>query len=169
MKFKKTSKGDKVTYQWQASNSKCYDRDPDAPGLRYFLPHLIIQLAGYTVNNTYTPVIGSLKDLYAFNYSNVINLQTAPCSSIKVLADSITSQSATGREKVRSIFKWVQKNIKYIAIEDGDNGFVPREASLVLKRRYGDCKDKTSILVCHDQIPGTESKFCMDRIKTSAI
>ena len=147
IQFKKTSKGDKVTYQWKASNEKCYDRDTEAPGLRYFLPHLIIQLAGYTVNNTFTPVIGSLKDLYAFNYSNISNLQTTPSADIKAMADSITSQALSGREKVRSIFKWVQKNIKYIAIEDGDNGFVPREASVVLKRRYGDCKDKTSLLV----------------------
>jgi hypothetical protein len=159
VQFKKTSRGDKVIYQWKASNSKCYDRDSEAPGLRYFLPHLIIQLAGYTVNNTYTPVIGTLKDLYAFNYSNVSNLQTAPSADIKALTDSITIQAVSGREKVRSIFKWVQKNIKYIAIEDGDNGFVPREASLVLKRRYGDCKDKTSILVAMIRSQGLKASF----------
>jgi hypothetical protein len=159
VQFKKTSKGDKMIYQWQASNAKCYDRDTEAPGLRYFIPHLVVQLAGYTVNNKYTPVIGSLKDLYAFNYSNVSNLQTLPSADIRVLADSITSQAANGREKVRLIFKWVQKNIKYIAIEDGDNGFVPREASLVLKRRYGDCKDKTSILVAMIRSQGLKASF----------
>jgi hypothetical protein len=159
IQFKKSFKGEKVIYQWQASNAKSYDRDSEAPGLRYFLPHLIIQLAGYSVNNTYTPVIGSLKDLYAFNYSNISTLQTNPPADVKALADSITSQAVNGREKVRSIFKWVQKNIKYIAIEDGDNGFVPREASLVLKRRYGDCKDKTSILVAMIRSQGLKSSF----------
>jgi hypothetical protein len=159
VQFKKTSRGDKVTYQWKASNAKCYDRDTEAPGLRYFLPHLIIQLAGYTVNNAYTPVIGSLRDLYAFNYSNVSNLQTTPSADIRALADSITSQAVNGREKVRAIFKWVQKNIKYIAIEDGDNGFIPREASVVLKRRYGDCKDKTSILVAMIRSQGLKASF----------
>jgi hypothetical protein len=159
VQFKKTLKGDKIIYQWQASNSKCYDRDTEAPGLRYFLPHLIIQLAGYSVNNTFTPVIGSLKDLYAFNYSNVSSLQTCSSPDVKALADSITSQAVNGREKVRAIFKWVQKNIKYIAIEDGDNGFVPREASLVLKRRYGDCKDKTSILVAMIRSQGLKASF----------
>ncbi len=87
------------------------------------------------------------------------NLQVAPSPDIKALADSITGRSADGREKVRSIFKWVQKNIKYIAIEDGDNGFVPREASLVLKRRYGDCKDKTSILVAMIRSQGLKASF----------
>jgi hypothetical protein len=159
IQFKKTAKGDRVIYQWQASNAKCYDRDSEAPGLRYFLPHLIIQLAGYSVNKAYTPVIGSLKDLYAFNYSNISTLQTDSPADVKALTDSITSQAVSGREKVRSIFKWVQKNIKYIAIEDGDNGFVPREASLVLKRRYGDCKDKTSILVSMIRSQGLKSSF----------
>ena len=62
------------------------------------------------------------------------------------MTDSVTYGITDTTEKIRAIYKWVQNNIKYIAIEDGDNGFVPREASLVLKRRYGDCKDKSSLL-----------------------
>jgi hypothetical protein len=158
--FSQSGKGNRLVYQWQASNPKSYQPDSEAPGLRYFLPHLIIQLAGYTVQGRYFPLIGSLKDLYAYNYSYLKSMSaTGPSVEIKALADSITALCRTDREKVKSIFRWVQKNIKYVAIEDGDHGYVPREASLVLKRRYGDCKDKTSILVAMIRSQGLKSSY----------
>jgi hypothetical protein len=147
IRFACFNKGDRTVYQWQASNTKVYDRDDAAPGYRYFIPHLVIQIAGYAVNGEYKPVIGTLNDLYTFNYSLISKLSSTAALEIKVLADSITRHCVESREKVRCLFKWVQKNIKYVAIEDGDNGLIPREAELVLKRRYGDCKDKTSLLV----------------------
>ena len=40
----------------------------------------------------------------------------------------------------------MQDNIKYVAFEAGMGGFIPREAALVCERKYGDCKDMTSVL-----------------------
>jgi hypothetical protein len=53
---------------------------------------------------------------------------------------------AARKKKARRIYNWVQKNIKYVAFEQGMEGFVPREANLVCNRRFGDCKDMSSIL-----------------------
>ena len=59
----------------------------------------------------------------------------------------ITEGMTTELEKMDTIFKWVQSNIKYIAFEDGVNGFVPRSCSKVMKNKYGDCKDMGNLLV----------------------
>jgi hypothetical protein len=48
--------------------------------------------------------------------------------------------------KARRIYNWVQQHIKYIAFEQGMEGFIPRDANLVCSRRFGDCKDMASIL-----------------------
>ena len=40
----------------------------------------------------------------------------------------------------------MQKNIKYIAFESGLEGFTPRQAADVCSKRYGDCKDMSSII-----------------------
>lgn len=145
--FTKAAKGNRMKYTWEASFGNPFDHDAVAPSMRYYVPHVIIQIAGYTVNGRYTPVIGSLDDLYRYNYSHISGLSKIPAPGVKRLADSLNAGVSDDREKVRNIFRWVQKNIKYVAIEDGDNGLVPREAADVLKRRYGDCKDKTSLLV----------------------
>jgi hypothetical protein len=146
IRFSKTRKGKFTTYKWSSSPSRSYISDKDSPSSRYFTPHIIINIAGYSYKGKYTRVLGNLKDLYAWDYAKISNLNSPPSPEIKQLADSICSGGPTDHEKVRKIFRWVQQNIKYVAIEDGDNGFVPREASLVLQRRYGDCKDKSSIL-----------------------
>jgi len=156
----KTKKGKFTTYQWSASCARSYIPDDESPTLRYFTPHIIINIAGYTYKDKYVSLLGSLKDLYAWDYSKISTVNLTQSPEIKRLADSITAGQPSDREKVRQIFKWVQQNIKYVAIEDGDNGYVPREASLVLQRRYGDCKDKSSILVTMIRSIGLKSGLC---------
>jgi hypothetical protein len=65
---------------------------------------------------------------------------------LRNITDSLVKGVSSAEEKARRIYKWVQKNIKYVAFEEGMEGFVPREASLVCNRRFGDCKDMASIL-----------------------
>jgi hypothetical protein len=158
--FSKTSKGKFTTYQWSASCAKSYIPDDESPSVRYFTPHIIINISGYSYKDDYVSLLGTLKDLYAWDYSKISTLNQTPSPEIKHLADSITAAYSADREKVRQIFKWVQQNIKYVAIEDGDNGYVPREAALVLQRRYGDCKDKSSILVSMIRAIGLKAGLC---------
>jgi transglutaminase-like putative cysteine protease len=157
VKFTQTKKGRNIIYQWSGNNPKSYIGDELAPSFRYYIPHIIINIAGYTYNGKYTRVVKSLKDLYDWDYSNISRVNSTISPEIKRLADSVCAGSATDREKVARIYRWVQQNIKYVAIEDGDNGHVPREASLVLQRRYGDCKDKSSLLTAMIRAVGLKS------------
>ncbi len=134
-------------YTWRASLPKAYDGEVHAPSIHYYVPHIIIQATGFFNSKGFQPLIENLDQLYAFNYSNIENINTSVNNDIAHLADSLTAGISEPSGKVRAIYRWVQQNIKYVAIEDGDNGLVPRPAELVLQRRYGDCKDKTSILV----------------------
>ncbi|MBN1143948.1 MAG: transglutaminase domain-containing protein [Bacteroidales bacterium] len=159
VQYNKTVKGNRVIHTWKADNPKYYDIDEKTPGSRYFVPHLIVQIAGYRVNNQQKAVIGSLKDLYAFDYSHISGLPDDIHADVTRLGDSITAGCLSDREKVRSIFRWVQKHIKYVAIEDGENGYVPSEAVQVLKRRYGDCKGKSSLLVSLIRSQGMKASY----------
>lgn len=64
---------------------------------------------------------------------------------MKNLADSITNGISSSIEKAKLIFYWVQDNIKYVAFEDGYEGFIPRSAEKVMTRKYGDCKDMANL------------------------
>ncbi len=48
---------------------------------------------------------------------------------------------------------------KYIAFEDGLGGLVPRSASTVYQKRYGDCKDMASIITTMLKLAGIPSNI----------
>ncbi|MDP4270371.1 MAG: transglutaminase family protein [Bacteroidota bacterium] len=146
IRFSQSTKGDEITYRWTSTCPKGYDHDHLAPNIRYYVPQIVVQIAESEFKGKTTRHVRTLDDLYKVEYANISKLNLTESPEVKAIADSITAGIQSPREKVRAIFKWVQNNIRYIAIEDGSNGLVPREAALVLSRRYGDCKDKSSLL-----------------------
>ncbi|HEU4401609.1 MAG TPA: DUF3857 domain-containing protein [Candidatus Polarisedimenticolia bacterium] len=47
----------------------------------------------------------------------------------------------------RRLYEFVQKEINYVAIELGIGGYEPHQNGAVFKNRYGDCKDKATLLI----------------------
>jgi hypothetical protein len=48
--------------------------------------------------------------------------------------------------KIQSIASYMQRNIRYVGIEIGIGGLQPHSADDVFRNRYGDCKDKATLL-----------------------
>ncbi|WP_164503523.1 DUF3857 domain-containing transglutaminase family protein [Pleionea sediminis] len=67
--------------------------------------------------------------------------------SIKNVADDIRSQTENKKEQLALALNYVQDNIRYFGIEMGTNSHAPSPAEETLTRRYGDCKDKTVLLI----------------------
>src|SRR6185369_12627115 len=89
----------------------------------------------------------------------ISKLENTKDETLKQLADSLIANVNTPREKATKIYQWVQANIKYIAFEDGLEGFVPRRAIDIYNHRFGDCKDMASILTALLQLSGLKAYF----------
>lgn len=76
---------------------------------------------------------------------------------IASLAAELTQGATTEREKAQRIYDWVRKNIRYVAIYAGVEGWVPHQASAVLASRFGDCKDHAVLLDALLHAVGIES------------
>ena len=50
-------------------------------------------------------------------------------------------------EKLDRIHRFASQEIRYVGLEHGVGGIVPRSPSNTYKRRYGDCKDKTVLFI----------------------
>ncbi len=66
---------------------------------------------------------------------------------IKAKVEELIQDKETAEEKAASIYHWVAEKIRYIAVEYGEAGFEPHEASEVFKNKYGDCKDQAVLLI----------------------
>jgi hypothetical protein len=143
----KESRGGQYHYIFTFINCPAGKNYPDAPNMSWYAPHVIFYIERFRNDKGETvPFLSSVDDLYHLNYSflKTINKEISP--ELSHIVDSLTSKVSTDEQKARSIYSWVQKNIKYVAFEKGMEGFIPRDASLVCKRRFGDCKDMSSIL-----------------------
>lgn len=49
--------------------------------------------------------------------------------------------------RVSAALQWVQSEIRYFSVSLGESSHRPHSPSMVLQRRYGDCKDKTFLLI----------------------
>ncbi len=62
-----------------------------------------------------------------------------------VLADAIGS--AVGRDAIiDSIYRYVQRKVRYVAYEEGEAGYRPDRPAEVLRKNYGDCKGMALLL-----------------------
>jgi len=61
-----------------------------------------------------------------------------------------TQRLTTGRagfdSRVRAIASYVQRNVRYVAISIGIGGFQPHFADDIFRHKYGDCKDKATLM-----------------------
>lgn len=145
--FKEEKRGGEITYKFQMKDLPPQQRYPDAPGSTYYAPQVVFFIEKY--KNEKGEEITFLADtnaLYKINYSFIKDINKELSPELKRVVDSLTKGAASMEEKARRIYQFVQEQIKYIAFEAGMEGFVPREANLVYTRRFGDCKDMSSIL-----------------------
>lgn len=65
---------------------------------------------------------------------------------IRSTAEEITKGKTTEDEKIRAIYDYVSTRFRYIGIDLGLSRYTPHAAEDVLSNRYGDCKDKHTLL-----------------------
>ncbi|MBK6950475.1 MAG: DUF3857 domain-containing protein [Crocinitomicaceae bacterium] len=140
-------KGNKVV-SWELRDIAPFRRESGSTNINNHIPHILAQIVSYEANGTKKELIGSVEQLHKFYEEFLLQKETE--TNRKELNDvvrSLIENKTTEIEKMDTIYKWVQENIKYIAFEDGINGYVPRSCSVVMKNRYGDCKDMGNLLV----------------------
>jgi len=149
-----------LIYTFQYKNCPADKSYADAPGFSWYSPHVIFYIEKYKDDKGNTvPFLSNEDDLYRLSYGYIKSINTQITPELKHIVDSLTANSASLESKARSIYSWVQGNIKYVAFEDGMGGFVPRDAGLVCSRRFGDCKDMASILTEMLKYAGLDAYF----------
>lgn len=145
--FSKEEKRGNIIYSWEIQDVDQIKTEEHVPSYRNVMPHIIPIITNYQVNNESKTLLEDVSDLYNwyFSLTKDINL-TPPDDALVSLTKSLIQDKDTKLDKVKSIYYWTQQNIKYIDFEFELGGFIPREANDVYHKKYGDCKDNSSIL-----------------------
>jgi hypothetical protein len=67
--------------------------------------------------------------------------------SLGAYAASLVSGLSNDLDRASEIYRFVQRSIRYVAIDLEASGYVPNEARETLRVRYGDCKDMVCLML----------------------
>ena len=79
-------------------------------------------------------------------YGNLINGRMDASEPIKQQVSSLTAGKTTQLQKMQAIAGFLQHDIRYVEIQLGIGGWQPHAAPDVFSHRYGDCKDKATLM-----------------------
>ncbi|MFZ6052923.1 transglutaminase-like domain-containing protein [Halocola ammonii] len=143
---------------WTVKNVPKMEYESGAPGALYFAPQILVRMKSYKNQSEEVRVLGDVNDLHNW-YCDFIQESEKDNPELQAISDSIVAGLEDEISKTKALYSWVKSNIKYIAFEDGYNGFIPQSAAEVCHNRYGDCKGMSNLLFQLMRLQGIEAQL----------
>ncbi|MGQ1889589.1 DUF3857 domain-containing protein [Thermophagus sp. OGC60D27] len=146
--YNQYSKGKYTYHEWIVTDVPPY-KYVSSPSfnIRHFSPHVILYLKSTNINGNTEKYFGKIDDLFRYYQGFISDLNSSCSPELKELVKHLT-HGLPEEEKAKAIYYWVQRNIKYVAYEQGYWGLKPASANEVFTKRFGDCKGMSSLLCC---------------------
>lgn len=90
--------------------------------------------------------IQSWQDVYRW-YKDLTKGRYVPDKKIQDAVENLIENQKTEKDIIQAIYHFVAKQIRYVGIELGQSAYQPSPATEVIHKQYGDCKDKTTLLI----------------------
>jgi hypothetical protein len=124
-------------YSWKVSNLKAYKHEEGSKGWRV-LPQVYFAASSFE----FYGVPGDLSTWQNYGKwqqklnADVCTLSPERTEEIK----KMTADIKTDKEKVKFLYEYMQKSVRYVSIQLGIGGWKPFPATFVDQKKYGDCK-----------------------------
>ncbi|MGA2207309.1 MAG: DUF3857 domain-containing protein [Terracidiphilus sp.] len=92
-------------------------------------------------------------------FTNLEANRPAPSPEITAEAQELAAGAPDFFTKLTNITEYIQKNIRYFVVERGIGGMQAHFAADIFRNRYGDCKDKTTLLISMLQAVGIKAFY----------
>jgi hypothetical protein len=128
----------RMVYHWAAEKLAAIEYEPMSVGRKEVTPWVQASPNQFTYDNS-TGNVESWKNLGTWLYGLTGNLQSLP-ESTKAAVRSMVETAKSDKEKIAILYKYLQKNTRYVSVQLGIGGFRPISAEKVAAVNYGDCK-----------------------------
>jgi len=149
---KQTDVGSEVQYTFEAKDVPKMVPEPSMPGWAEVAPYFHV--------STYE----SWEQVGRW-YWDLVAEQLVPDAEVTRRALEVVKGKTTLEEKVKAIHKTVIQSTRYVGLEFGIHGYKPYRVSQILSRRFGDCKDKASLMVAMLKVVGIDAQMVLLRTR----
>jgi tetratricopeptide (TPR) repeat protein len=100
-------------------------------------------------------------------YWGLVKDQLRVTDEIRAAAQEAVKGIPQGEEeaRIRGVYDFVVSRTRYVGLEFGINSFKPYPVETILSRRFGDCKDKASLMHAMLEALGIDSRLTLLRMK----
>ncbi len=146
--------GGRVLYRWAARDVSKVVPEPGMPGWA--------EVASVLHVSTY-----QTWEQVGRYYWGLVRDQLTPNDELRQTVDTVLKGVDRKDEQavVRAVYNFVVTNTRYVALEFGIHGYKPYRVDRVLSRRFGDCKDKASLIHSMLKVAGVDSKLVLLRMR----
>ena len=149
----------KTRWVWEVANVPAVEREPSMPPWR--------ATAGWLAASFFPrqehlrgKSHGSWRDVGRW-YAKLTAGRRRTTPEIKQKVEELTVGRPTRLDKLKALAAFVQRQVRYVAIEIGIGGYQPHAAREVFANLYGDCKDKVTLLSAMLRQIGIESHYVL--------
>jgi hypothetical protein len=128
---------------WDLADVSAVEDEPEMPPAEAIMGRMVVNYfppSGTTGNS-----MDTWQDIGKW-YTTLTGDRRLSSAEIKQKVTELTSGQPDTRSKIQALANFVQKDIRYVAIEIGIGGYQPHPAASIFSNRYGDCKDKATLL-----------------------
>jgi hypothetical protein len=93
-------------------------------------------------------------------FASLASSRGAPTPSLQSKVRELT-KGMPPLDAIRAVARFAQRDVRYVAIEIGIGGYQPHPAGEIFTNRYGDCKDKATLLRTMLREIGVESHYVL--------
>jgi len=151
-------------YRWTATDLPRLVLEPGMPG------------SSESAASVHVSTYASWDDVARF-YEGLVREQLRPGPGVRAAAARIVAEvrarpenaglgePGIRREIVKAVYEEVVTSTRYVGLEFGIHGFKPYPVEQVLTRRFGDCKDKASLMHALLEAAGIDSRIVLLRMR----
>jgi hypothetical protein len=143
-RLEQSTADDMLEVRWTAHAIPALPLEPDMPPLLPGQPKIIV-----------SPF--ESWDRLARWYRRLIRTQLAPDQAIRRKTAELLDGARDRRERIARIFRFVTEETRYVGLEFGVHGYKPYRAGECFTRRFGDCKDKATLLLAMLDVAGVRA------------
>ena len=118
---------------------------------------MTVHYAGPTIP---APTEGSWQSIGEW-YQTISKDRLVPTPEIAAKAKELVGDKTDFYDKTEAIAEFVQRQVRYFVIEMGIGGYQPHYAGDIFHNRYGDCKDKATLLTAMLSTVGVHGALVM--------
>ncbi len=142
------TENDTIVYIWKYGETPALELEEGMPHVNNVAPRL-----------RYSS-IAEWDDVYAW-YKELARGRYTSNADIEGKVHELTRDLEADEAKIRAIYHFVASNIRYVGIELGQSAYQPSHATEVFQAQYGDCKDKTTLLISMLDLVGIKAYPCL--------